>query len=113
MDIEEEEKMARHIDADALYDEVMHWFMTITGNPKQHTVVNECKSSFLNMIDEQPTADVAPVVHGHWIDNGDYVTTAYGCLSVCECSNCHTDVTLGEHDDFCPNCGAKMDGKKV
>lgn len=50
----------RLIDADALDEEVMHLFIAITGNPKQSTVVNECKSSFRNMIEEQPTV-------GDWI----------------------------------------------
>lgn len=48
----------RLIDADALDEEVMHLFITITGAPKQSTVVNECKKSFREMIDEQPTIDV-------------------------------------------------------
>ena len=47
----------RLIDADDLDYEVMQFFMTITGNPKQSTVVNECKRSFRNMIDEQPTVE--------------------------------------------------------
>ena len=50
----------RLIDADALDEEVMHLFITITGNPKQSTVVNECKKSFRDMIEVQPTA-------GDWI----------------------------------------------
>lgn len=48
----------RLIDADMLDEEVMHLFITITGTPKQSTVVNECKKSFRKMIDEQPTIDV-------------------------------------------------------
>lgn len=45
----------RLIDADALDDEIAHFFMGVTGNPKQSTVVNECKNSFRRMIEEQPT----------------------------------------------------------
>ena len=45
----------RLIDANALDDEVMNFFFAITGNPKQTTVVRECKESFRRMIDEQPT----------------------------------------------------------
>ena len=45
----------RLIDANALDDEVMNFFLAITGNPKQTTVVRECKESFRRMIDEQPT----------------------------------------------------------
>lgn len=62
------------------------------------------------VLHDLPAADVAPVVHGRWIDRGDYVTTAYGSLPVNMCSECHMDVTLEDFDSYCPNCGARMDG---
>lgn len=46
----------RLIDADRLDEEIRSFLLMITGNPKQSTVVNECKSSFRRIIDEQPTA---------------------------------------------------------
>ena len=48
----------RLIDANALDEEVRNFFMAITGNPKQGTIVRECKESFRRMIDEQPTVYV-------------------------------------------------------
>ena len=96
--------MARYIDADVLDDEVMHLVIAITGNPKQHTVVNECKSSFRKMIEEQPTADVAPSVHGEWIPQ-DMTYTKFMC------NQCNSKNHSG-HEKFCPNCGADM-RKKV
>lgn len=45
----------RLIDANTLDEEVMNFFLTITGNPKQQTIVRECKETFRRMIDEQPT----------------------------------------------------------
>lgn len=45
----------RLIDANALDEEVRNFFLAITGDPKQATVVRECKESFRRMIDEQPT----------------------------------------------------------
>lgn len=48
---------------------------------------------------EIPSADVAPVRHGRWIDSGE------GWV---KCSVCHAwDYYDGF--DYCPNCGAKMD----
>lgn len=60
---------------------------------------------------ELPTADVAPVIHGHW------------CLEeeTFSCSNCDTvffcgfntkrenEIRLRECYKFCPVCGAKME----
>ena len=91
----------RLIDADKLDEEVMHLFITISGNPKQHTVVNECKSSFRRMIDEQLTIEAQPVVHGEWIDNG----IPDSMLS--KCNMC--GYPAGAYSfNFCPNCGARM-----
>lgn len=52
-----------------------------------------------------PAADVAPVKHGHWIQIDK---------NKCECSNCGIIVLIAvyPHGDknYCPTCGAKMDG---
>ena len=48
------------------------------------------------------SADVAPVVHGRWVDNGIPDSILSGC-SVC-------GFTCGSSSFFyCPICGAKMD----
>ena len=44
-------------------------------------------------------ADVAPVVHGHRVDDGGFYA---------RCSQC--DGVLPLCANYCPNCGAKMDG---
>ena len=49
----------RLIDADVLDEEVRNFFLAITGEPKQATVVRECKESFRRIIDEQPTVYVS------------------------------------------------------
>lgn len=48
-----------------------------------------------------PAADVAPVVHGRWL----YHTLIDEHIHA-ECSECHKIRII---DNFCPNCGAKMD----
>ena len=53
----------------------------------------------------QPTADVAPVVHGRWVTHYRSGTTvAEGYVSTC------CDMWNNRKSDYCPNCGAKMDG---
>lgn len=55
------------------------------------------------LIYRQPAADVAPVVHGRWRFCGaDRWNDCY------ECSQCGRAAM--ENSDFCPNCGARMDG---
>ena len=56
----------------------------------------------LSYIEKISAADVAPVVHGRWIMHDD----EFGLT--CECSVCHIE-TMGD-GNYCPNCGAKMDG---
>ena len=48
-----------------------------------------------------PAADVVPVVHGHWIEDGD-----------CQiCSECGEEHCWDEYRAaYCDSCGAKMDG---
>lgn len=70
----------------------------------------------LPKIDDFPAADVAPVVHGRW-DECDWVK--YDGHSECihypkaawRCSNCCNAFKkeLLWKDNYCPNCGAKMD----
>lgn len=56
-------------------------------------------------IGKLPAADVVPVVHGRWIQVDS---------TKCRCSHCDIIalIALYPHGDknFCPNCGAKMDG---
>lgn len=59
-----------------------------------------------------PTADVAPVVHGRWDDSGRYVFPSGSTAG--RCTNCGCALTESEYRmnnwNYCPNCGAKMDG---
>ena len=58
----------------------------------------------------QPAADVAPVVHGRWIDGAEDFTCGNHNA---ECSICRCYVSWDGCDEdfnYCPNCGAKMDG---
>ena len=57
-------------------------------------------------IADMPADDVAPVVHGRWIEDHDY-------LKCPECSvMVKRDFTFFDigNWNYCPNCGAKMDG---
>ena len=54
-----------------------------------------------------PAADVAPVVHGRWVNHFDYMMERSGFFV---CDSCKK--MSREKYDYCPNCGALMDGKE-
>lgn len=68
------------------------------------------------LIDEIPTVDAVEVVHGRWLyDSG---SGKYSCSACDENALSFRKDTLYGGDlyevcltDYCPNCGAKMDGE--
>ena len=73
------------------------WTATITGI--QHSI---------KRLDNAPTISAVPVVHGRW----EY---SFGSYSTPKCSCCGWHIPYSEDSEldarnYCPNCGAKMDG---
>ena len=64
------------------------------------------KPDFLWAVAKQPTVDAAEVVHGHMVER----TVDHECpwYKVYDCSECGCTVEIWHN--YCPNCGAKMDG---
>lgn len=65
------------------------------------------RDAIAELINGVPSADVAPVRHGHWIHER-LPSTSGGSYAVIRCSECQLQVPTYE-TRFCPNCGAKMD----
>lgn len=62
-------------------------------------------------IEDAPAADVAPVVHGRWEQDADgdwYCTNCGEVVAICDSGRERT-----YRKPYYPNCGVKMDGKKV
>ena len=117
--------MARYIDADALIEQ-------FSGAEAVKSIA-ECIADerFVRAIRAIPTADVVEVRHGRWIEDGYYDKP-------CVCSNCgeeakyisrfeetfdydweenlqstgYEEIREYIRTPYCPNCGAKMDGKE-
>lgn len=52
----------------------------------------------------------AEAVQGEWI-NREYCQVDEGAYEVATCSNCKSEITIEyPHDNYCPNCGARMKG---
>ena len=57
----------------------------------------------MKMVEKQPTVDAVEVVHGWWDDSFDVITQY--CTACGRSHNC-----IYRTPNYCPNCGAKMDG---
>lgn len=84
--------MSEYIDRDRLLKVLEHNFCGIGGADVMR-----------QLIEMQPAADVAPVRHGRWTSPA---VGKYGCV----CLVCKKQ---SDNDfDYCPNCGARMDGEE-
>jgi exosome complex RNA-binding protein Csl4 len=82
-----------------------HYHKTYVSNARAETA-EWC----LKKLKDIPAADVVEVVRGKWIFDR-LVSTSGGTYGVRRCSRCeayYQDVGYGYN--YCPNCGAKMDG---
>ena len=97
--------MARYIDAEPMLRESIEErkFVFATEDAlKNELIVRTVYKDLAEFIDNQPTADVVEVKHGEW----EYYST-----TMMECSVCKRHTPRHRYD-FCPHCGAKMDGEK-
>lgn len=89
--------MAEYIEREAAIKELMN------DAPEQVSYSREDAADCIRYMD---AADVAPVRHGRWEEasDGDGIV----------CPFCRTDFCTiiydTEHFNYCPNCGAKLDG---
>ncbi len=98
--------MDKFINADKIIKDIQN------DNKENYNKKDWTSEQVVMLLEHAPTADVVSVIHGHWIDKGYYVTTADGSIPVMTCSVCNAEITIDNfYDDYCPNCGAKMDGK--
>ena len=71
--------------------------------------------SGVKILNQFPVADVAPVRHGRWISLTNCSNAGVYC-SVCHKKVYKEDYAICNRknklrSDYCPNCGAKMDGE--
>ena len=99
------ENEKRLIEANALLEKMQ---FRLPINDKTSEVIAECMEIVVRYIKNAPTVDAVEVVHGKWsYDYTDAVCSNCGFkwFDGCqECGVCPSDV------NYCPNCGAKMDG---
>ena len=100
--------MAKYINR----EELVEWLKRIPlkdlsdGRGLCRIIMEEDFKRAIRTIPDGTIIDVAPVVHGRWIEQEKYT---FGVMY--DCSICDNRILDTGHSwNYCPNCGAKMDG---
>lgn len=101
--------MAEYIELDAIKKISFNDTVLIDGKVRTERIV------LVRDIKKLPAADVAPVRHGQWDGEGDGYADGEIVIDVWYCSKCGYCIDDGTDDpnilpNYCPHCGAKMDG---
>lgn len=92
--------MTEYIEREAVLQKIREYRGFFQDNPSSDHMALKMEAE--NIVKDQESADVAPVVHGKWAD----------CNWVYECDICSCQLNKGlfkANMRYCPNCGAKMD----
>jgi hypothetical protein len=93
----------RPIDADALYEQAANTAEYYCGFFNDMENVISARD-----IEQAPTIDAVPVVHGKWVLITPHPSILYNHYRCSECGEMKYNKSL-----FCPNCGAKMDSSET
>lgn len=101
--------MAEYIDRESAISLIKQYgHDAIDGGRYSLDTVDDC-IELANRIKTLPTEDVAPVVHGRW----EYIPQTLNTLSQFRCPFCRwwsLDPSIDGAYNYCPSCGARMDG---
>ena len=100
--------MAEYIEREALIKHIQDVYCV--GCNSYHGV--RCRAcgtgDAIDMIEDAPAADVAPVVHARWVHDGRRFDGAVDWFHCSACKAPESGVYVSK--PYCSNCGAKMDG---
>lgn len=94
----------RLIDAELLTTNIAQIAKNCARSDAQKALIGR----ILFMIDNMPTIEAEPVKHGRWIENSD---PGQNINEHYMCSECGCTFHNWANDNYCPNCGARMDGE--
>lgn len=106
----EKEYIERGALLEKLNSDLARWVDSATEYKEDRSGMHAMKEAILYAV-AAPAADVVEVVHGEWIFNEkeseSHIEPIYNC------SECNYDIWGDtEKTNYCPYCGAKMDGKQ-
>lgn len=97
--------MAEYIEREALLKAVSAWRVLVKD--LYDCGYDDCITAMEDTISDAPAADVEPVKHGRWI-NENFCTRCSACGNMTIYDKYSREV----ESDYCPNCGAKMEGEE-
>ena len=98
--------MTEYIEREAISEEIRKYYYKNPPNFSYGEWFDRGLDRAQRAILDAPAADVAPVRHGQWIEKEKYT---FGIMY--DCSLCEDRILDNGHPwNYCPNCGAKMDG---
>ena len=95
--------MAEYIERKKLYNNLVLLAKYETGE-RQHGILG-CAETVRIF----PAAEVAPVRHGRWVH--EHISEGYAWVMCSECEAVIHKILINKRLNYCPNCGAKMDGR--
>ena len=108
--------MTEYIEREAISEEIRKYYYKNPPNFSYGEGFDRGLDRAQRAILDAPSADVAPVRHGKWISLTECANEGVYC-SICKKKVWKSDYALCSHksrnklrSDYCPNCGAKMDG---
>lgn len=112
--------MAEYIEREALKNELHRRLKFLIAEYGEHDQYTSGFDDAMDKVEKFPAADVVPVVHGRWIPrvNPQWPAHRHDVCSVCRWWNTRNALCYdGNHKpghslNYCPNCGAKMDGEE-
>ena len=108
--------MTEYIEREAISEEIRKYYYKNPPNFSYGEGFDRGLDRAQRAILDAPSADVVPVRHGRWISLTECANEGVYC-SICKKKVWKSDYALCSHksrnklrSDYCPNCGAKMDG---
>ena len=112
--------MTEYIEWGALRDAVesIDWYSVLEGKLTTGANIENAlykANDIYSAIDNAPTADVAPVRRGKWLEwfPGDCALIMTGEEKLYRCSICDAKYPDVEGFNFCPHCGNPIDSKSI
>ena len=103
--------MAKYIDCEPLINEFSG------GESMKSMAESMADEHFVEALKQAPAADVAEVIHGKWeaghYQGGIFDGTNFEKCNVCQFERLFEDIRFKTNYNYCPNCGAKMDGGNI